>query len=206
MHSKLTFTALASSIFLLASTAMAQLIVRTPTPTPLPSSPPPLPSPSPTASPTSEVIPVVITYRDGTQAQAQIVRGIMQPVGIPPNEPVTVSLFLVSGVPGTPVALGLYDGGAFAPAAPPPTLPPMLIDPAATYPVPITTVDADRIVRFAFQSGRTLGLYRTLITVGPKQYLLRFYAVRPRPASGLSPVPSPSPTPPIVPSTPPPDG
>lgn len=205
MHCKSKWPAVVSCLLFFLSSATAQTIIRAPSPTPLPSRPPPLPSPSPTApstSATDEVIPVVITYGDGTEARVQIVRGIMEPVGIPAKKPVTVSLFLGSGVPGTPVALGLFDGGAFAPAAPPPTLPPMLIDPGATYPAPITIVDADRAVRFNFQSGLTLGLYRALVTVGPKEYLLRFYAVRPRAPSEIviiSPPPGPSP-----PNTPPP--
>jgi hypothetical protein len=221
MHRKLKWPAVVCCLLFLASPALAQLpLPRTPTPTPPPTnaaapqlsipphpSPPPLPTPSPTApssgTAVEQNIPVVITYGDGAQTRVQITRGIMQPVGIPPNQPVTVTLFLSSGIPGTLVQVGLYDGGQIAAAA--------LPSPPPTGGVPVETpltrplmVLADQTVRFNFQSGRLLGLYRALVTIGPKQYLLQFYAVKPRsvpplPGIRISPPPGPSP-----PNTPPP--
>ena len=207
MHSKLIFAALVSSISLLASTGMAQLIIHTPAPTPLPSTPPTLPSPSPAAQPisaTDEILPVVIAYGEGAEARVQITRGIMEPVGVPPNQPVTVTLYLTSGIPGSPVEVGLYDGGQISPAvsqavslpnpAPvgtPPTGDVITVDPTVAAPI---LVLADGSVRFNFRSGLTLGLYRTLVTIGPKQYLLQFYAVRPRSNADLPPLP-PTPAP-----------
>ena len=187
-----------------------------------PINPPPLPYPSPTPSPAivigssvplptprstpvpppaplEENIPVVITYQDGTETRAQITRGLMNPVGIPFDKPVTVTLFLSSGIPGTPVHVGLYDGGQIAAATdvqnginPPNTGSPIL-----TNAIPIIVIAADQTVRFNFQSGGPLGLYRVLLTIGPKQYLLQFYAVRPRGSTALPPLPTitPSPTP-----------
>lgn len=191
---------------------MAQTIIRPPDPTPLPSRPPPVPSPSPTAPPSSatdEILPVVITYGDGTETRVQITRGIMEPVGIPPNQAVTVTLYLASGIPGSPVQVGLYDGGQISPAVSPPNPAPVqtpptgggiTVDPTLAAPI---LVLADGSVRFNFQSGRTLGLYRTLVIIGPKQYLLQLYAVRPRPSSGLPPLPAVTPNPTPY-STPPP--
>jgi len=204
--------AVVSCLLFFVSSAAAQLTLPTPTPptlpspTPIPSiqSPTPTPTPQQPAANPGEFIPVVITYGDGSQTRAQITRGIMHPVGIPLNQPVTVTLFLGSGIPGTVVRIGLYDGGQVLPAVPLPSPPPVGVSPVSDT-MPLITVAADQTVRFNFQSGQLLGPYRTLVTVAGNQYLLQFYAVRPRPTSGLPPVPSPSPTPPIVPSTPPPN-
>jgi hypothetical protein len=120
---------------------------------------------------------------------------------------VTVTLFLASAAPGTPVKYGLYDGGVVAAAAlpgqdiiqgiagmfqPPDGGPPPSISPQST-------------LQFNFQAGRVLGLYRVLLTVPPKQYLLQFYAVRPRSDSVL-PLVSPLPLQTPAPSTTPPPG
>src|SRR5436190_475872 len=106
MHSKMKWPAVASCLLFLVSIAAAQLPVPTPSPlrSPTPTIPPlPTPTPVAIATPTppsvanpGEFIPVVITYGDGSQTRAQITRGIMHPVGIPANEPVTVTLFLGS--------------------------------------------------------------------------------------------------------------
>jgi hypothetical protein len=164
-------------------------------------------NPLPTPPSTDEGnIPVVITYGDGSETRVQITRGTMEPVGVPPNQPVTVTLYLASGIPGSPVQVGLFDGGQISPAVSPGV--------SAPNPPPVNSVIetdailvlADGSVRFNFRSGLTLGLYRTLVIIGPKQYLLQFYAVGPRalpapPAEiTISPPPGPSP-----PNTPPPE-
>ena len=203
MHSRSSWLAVVSYLFFLVSAAVAQL------------SGPPVPTPTatpqqPAANP-EQNIPVVITYGQGVETRVQITRGIMEPVGIPPNQPVTVTILLGSGIPGSPVQVGLYDGGQIAAAAALPSPPPIGMNPIplpTPLPtggvVPVITVAADQTVRFNFQSGQLLGLYRALVTIGPKQYLLQFYAVRPRsvpplPEIGISPPPGPSP-----PNTPPP--
>ena len=212
MHSKLKWPAVICGVLLFVSSAAAQLVPSRPSQSPTPIIPPvptPTSPPQPPAANPEQNIPVVITYGDGAQTRAQITRGIMQPVGIPPNQPVTVTLFLGSGIPSTLVRVGLYDGGQIAAAAALPSPPPIGVSPIplpTPLPiggvVPVITVETDQTVRFNFQSGRLLGLYRALVTIGPKQYLLQFYAVRPRSTSGLPPLPSPIPA--IVPSPPPP--
>jgi hypothetical protein len=170
-----------------------------PTPQPTPFRPP-IPSPTvPTVPPSNPEgsIPVVISYGQGLETRVQITHGLMEPVGIPFDKPVTVTLFLGSAIPGSPVHVGLYDGGQIAAAstAPSPDGGNSLQTPA-TAPI---LVLADQTVRFSFQSGGPLGLYRVLLTIGPKQYLLQFYAVRPRavpPLPGVTPTPSPHETPP----------
>jgi hypothetical protein len=192
MHSKLKWPAVVSCLLFFASSAAAQFTVSAPSPQPTP-----FPTPNPqactscVATPTAEeVIPVVISYGDGTEARAQVVRGLMEPVGIPANKPVTVTLFLGSGVPSTVVKVGLYDGGQFANVLTGmPNPPPNIVTDTLNQSV---TVGADQTVRFNFQAGRTLGLYRVLLTIGPKQYFLRFYAVTTRPTPGI-PLPNPPP-------------
>jgi hypothetical protein len=119
----------------------------------------------------------------------------MEPVGIPPNQPVTVTLFLGSGIPGTPVQVGLYDGGQIVPAASLPSPPPTGGAPLGVPATDAILVLADQTVRFNFQSAPLLGLYRVLVSIGPKQYLLQFYAVRPRVVAS----PLATPTPMVVP-------
>jgi hypothetical protein len=146
-----------------------------------------------------QVIPVVITYGQDLETHAQIVGNIMQPVGVPPDKSVTVTVFLTSAVPGTPIRYGLYDGGLVAAAAPPGQ--DMLAMVTLNQPVPeppgqVLNVQPPAL-QFNFQAGTMLGMYRLLLTVPPKQYLLQFYAVRPR---STLPVPSPPPV-----ETPPPN-
>lgn len=168
-----------------------------PLPSPLPS-PTPIgsiivhatPTPNPTVPTSEESIPVVITYGDGTETRVQITRGIMEPVGIPPNQPVTVTLYLASGIPGSPVQVGLYDGGQISQAVSLPNPPPV------GSITGVILVLADQTVRFNFRSGLTLGLYRTSVIIGPKEYLLQFYAAKRREVSNLFPTPPPITTPP----------
>jgi len=229
MHSRSSWLAVVSCLSFLVSSAAAQLAApAVPTPTPplanaaAPQmSIPPLPNPtirplppvpSPTPVPTNpppvnpdQSIPVAVSYGQGVETRVQIYRGIMEPVGIPPNQPVTVTLFLASGLPGTLVQLGLYDGGQVGP----PALPGQDIvnsigSSISLPPWPGPTVSTNGTLQFNFQSAPLFGLYRVLVTIGPKQYLLQFYAVRPRsvpPLPGITISPPPGPSPP---NTPPP--
>lgn len=196
--------------FALASSALGQLPIAplpspSSTPASAPTSPPsPVPqSTVPTASPpTDEPIPVVITYGDGLETRVQITGGTMEPVGVPLEQQVTVSLFFSSGIPGTPVTVGLYDGGQVKAVTAPDQQAVTVTGPALP---PILVVAADQTLRFSFQSGRLYGLYRALLTIGARQYLLQFYAARRRAGSTPLPVATPTATPTPDPySTPPP--
>jgi len=214
MPLKLALASLGFVLFLLTGKLAAQLPVPLPSPTPLPTPTPtgaiaiqatPTPASAQPGATPGAFIPVVITYGDGSQTRAQITQGIMHPVGIPPNQPVTVTLFLGSGIPGTLVKIGLYDGGQVNPvpalASPPPlpSPPPNGSNPASSPISAPILLQADGTARFNFQSGATLGLYRTLLTIGPAQYFLQFYASKPRAVS----LPVRIPTPPTI-TTPPP--
>src|ERR1700719_2326020 len=109
MHSRMRWPAVVSSLLFLVSSAAAQLaapaasIPPLPNPTIHPLPPVPSPTPVPTNPPPvnpDQSIPVVITYGEGVQTQVQITRGIMAPVGIQPNQPIPVTLFLGSSLPG----------------------------------------------------------------------------------------------------------
>lgn len=162
-------------------------------PPPAPTIPPVLPTPPPVNS--EESIPVVIDYGQGHQTRASINRGVMEPVGVPKAQSVTVTLFLPSTYAGQIVSLGLYDGGEVGGAAAPGS---------AMVAFQAIAVPADGVVQFNFKAGHILGLYRVLITIGPAQYLLQFYAVTPRPTSGLPPLPSATVSPHGTPNPPPP--
>ena len=135
----------------------------------------------------TESIPVVINYGQGEATRVSINRGVMEPVGVLPTQSVTVTVSFPVSRAGAQVNLGLYDGGQVGVEARPST--PII---ALTA---ILIVATDGTVRFNFQAGRTLGLYRVLMTVGSGQYLLRFYAGSPNKVQ----VPLPTPPPPALP-------
>ena len=176
-----------------------------PTRTPIPTeSPPAIPSATPISTPTpppipdgpvlDEAIPIVISYGEGVETKAVINGGVMRPLGVPPDQSVTVTIFLSSAVPGTPVTLGLYDGGLVAPVAEPGTRNggTELLTQVLTV---VRAATGEATVQFNFQAGKTLGLYRVLLTVPRKQYLLQFCAVRPRAVPSLPELASPPPLP-----------
>lgn len=156
-----------------------------PLPTPVPSVPP-TPAPSPGINP-EESIPVVIRYGQNQETRVQVYRGLMEPAGVPAAQGVTVTVLLPATYAGQIVRLGLYDGGQVWGVA----LPGQDINDRIDLRALLAAADGS--VRFNFKAGATFGLYRVLVTVGPAQFLLQFYAVRPRPTS--DPVPTPNPPP-----------
>jgi hypothetical protein len=194
MHSRSNWPPLAAGIFLIWPVAVQALEPLPPLPTPTPTAPPLIlvdPLPTPSVNP-DESIPVVISYGQNQETRARVYRGVMDPVGMRPNQIVTVTLLLPKSVAGMDVALGLYDGGQIGQAAVPNT---SIIALTA-----LLHAAADGTVQFNFQAGQTLGLYRLQLTVGPFQSLLQFYVGRPRSTSGPTPLPSPSVNPPPLPT------
>lgn len=157
--------------------------VEIPLPVPAPTVTP-VPTPTPPPNP-EESIPVVISYGQEQETRVQVYRGLMEPAGVPAAQSVTVTLLLSSAYAGQIVKLGLYDGGQVGAVA----LPGQDIITFGDPGVPLPVVSTDGTVQFNFKAGRTLGLYRLLVTVGPAQFLLQFYAVKPRSTSGLPPLP-----------------
>lgn len=200
MHSRSNWLALAFGIFFLISSVAVEatnplppLPLPTPPPTPTPPAqiivnPPPLPSVNP-----EESFPVVISYGQNQETRARIYRGVMDPVGMPPSQIVTATVFFPVNRAGQPVRFGLYDGGQIATS----------VAGGFTPNIEGALVSVDGTLQFNFQAGPTLGLYRLLVTVGAGQYLLQFYAANPRSGSGLTPRPSPSVYPPPLPTPPP---
>ena len=187
MHSKrirLKLFACLSSLLLLS---LMGLLATTPLPTP---TPPVVIEPLPTP-PGEESLPVVINYGQGETTRVSIYRGLMEPVGVLPNQVVTVTISFPTSMAGAPVKLGLYDGGAAGPAP----LPGQDIFTISSPPLPIPPVAVNGSLQFNFQAGRILGLYRVQMNVGSGQYLLRFYAGSPSKLQVPRPTPYPTPTP-----------
>ncbi len=131
---------------------------------------PPTPAPAPSVNP-NESLPVAINYGQGQARQVNMYHGTMEPVGLLPNQSVNVTVALPTTTAGATVQLGPLDGGRIGSPAPPGT---EIVTSTITLDVPATGA-----VQFNFQTNRTPGLYRVLMTVGGKQYLLQFYAARP---------------------------
>lgn len=194
------FSSIRCSVFvaslLLASVhlALAQLQpMSTPTPPPQIT-----PAPTPDVNP-HDLIPVVIHYGEGQEARARIYQGVMEPIGLLASQIVTVTILLPPNRAGQPVLAGLYDGGQVGLVGSPADNI-SINDPG----IPLPNVSADGTVQFNFQAAQTLGLYRLLMTIGPRQYLLQFYAGRPRDAAIPGPndtvLPTPPPSPPPSPT------
>lgn len=127
-----------------------------------------------------ESIPVVIRNGEGQELQTRIYRGVMDPVGMRPQQVVTATLLLPSSWAGQQVRLGLYDGGIVAASAVEKIIDPPVL-PGDIGGLVTLSVSANGTAEFNFQAGPTLGLYRLMVTVGPGQYLLQFYV---KPAIG----------------------
>ena len=181
MQSSSIRCALFAALFSLASVHLA-LAQSQPTPPPTP--PPQITPPSTPSLNSDESIPVVIHYGEGQETRATVFRGVMDPAGLFQNQLVNVTLLLPPTRAGEPVSFGLYDGGQLS-------VPDVIELNDGVLPL---KVSVDGSVRFNFRAGRILGLYRLLVTVGPAQYLLQFYAVQ-RPTGVPLPVPTPTPNP-----------
>ena len=150
-----------------------------------------------------------MTYGEGLETRADIIQGLMLPVGVPRQKSVTVSLFLPATYAGQVVKLAAYDGGLVGAAVSPgvPIAPPGTRTGGIEALTFLLNVARDGTVHFSFESGALYGRYRVGVAVGPERYLLQFQAVKPRPLpysiSAPPPPATPSPTPVVLP--PPPD-
>jgi len=82
--------------------------------------------------------------------------GILQPVGLQPNEQIVVTINVTENRAGLPVAFALLDGGQIFADKP-------------------LLIDHHGLVEFAFEGGNAPGLYRVWVSVGAEKYMLQFY-------------------------------
>jgi hypothetical protein len=107
--------------------------------------------------------PIEMVVNAGTNGERQRAShdGVMEAVGLWPNEQIAITLTGSSFRAKDPVGIAPLDGGEI-------------------FADPDLSVAGDGTVAFAFQGGRTPGLYRVVITVGPEQYQLQLYVARPQ--------------------------
>lgn len=87
--------------------------------------------------------------------------GIMEPIGLLPDEQITITLIVSSNWANYPVGIAPLDGGEiFAPAS--------------------LSVASNGTVNFNFKGESTPGHYRVLVTIASEQYELRLYAATSR--------------------------
>lgn len=102
---------------------------------------------------------MVVDYGEGKQKQREIRRGLVDPVGLPVNRRVSITLKFSAARAGQQIGLSLLDGGQLHLQQPP-------------------TIRADGTVTFGFTPGSTPGLYRLQVN-GGEQHELRLYAFDP---------------------------
>ena len=87
--------------------------------------------------------------------------GIMDPIGLRPDERIAITLNVSSNWANSPVGIAPLDGGeVFAPGD-------------QLY------VASDGTIDFSFKGGTTPGLYRILVTIASEQYQLQLYVPKP---------------------------
>jgi hypothetical protein len=86
--------------------------------------------------------------------------GIMDPIGLRPDEQIEITLNVPSNWANSPVGIAPLDGGE-------------------VFGFENLHIDNNGTVSFAFKGGTTPGLYRVLVTIGPEQYQFQFYVPKP---------------------------
>jgi hypothetical protein len=86
--------------------------------------------------------------------------GIMDPVGLRPNEQATITLSVPTSWVSSPVGIAPLDGGE-------------------VFGFENLLVGTDGRVSFGFKPGSTTGLYRVIVTIGGERYELQLYLPRP---------------------------
>jgi hypothetical protein len=113
-------------------------------------------------------IPIEMVVTGGTTEGVETSHhGMMDLVGLRPNEQIAVTLNVPTSWGGNPVGIAPLDGGVVAPEG--------------------VEVKGDGSVNFTFEGGDTPGLYRVLVTIGGDEYQLQFYVVKPTHLEGLCP-------------------
>lgn len=86
--------------------------------------------------------------------------GILDPVGLRPNERATITLSVPDNWANYPVGIAPLDGGE-------------------VFGFENLQVTAGGTARFGFKPGNTPGLYRVVVTIGGERYQLQLYLPRP---------------------------
>jgi hypothetical protein len=113
-----------------------------------------------------EPLQMIVVYGLGQPKHRESHHGVMEPVGLPANQPVAITLQFLRTRAGSAVTIGRLDGGEIDLAGP-------------------VTISSDGRILFHFQAGGVPGLYRLLVQ-GSQQYQISLYAVdlnRPAPTS-----------------------
>jgi hypothetical protein len=146
---------------------------------------------------------MVVNYGEEQEISVGINGGVMDPVGLVPEQVATMTITFPRSWAGMPVTLGRLDGGVvdvptYGASASVEILPVEGLDAG----IPLYRVPVDGAFQFTFQSDATSGVYRVMMSVGTTEYLLRFYAGPSR--LDVGGVPAQTPAPPVT-TTPPPN-
>ena len=146
--------------------------------------------------PIDEPQEMTVDYGEDQVSSVSINSGVMDPVGLLPDQVATVTLAFPRSWAGMPVTLGRLDGGEIdvpttAASGSVEKLPAEGLDEA----IPLYRIPFGGAFQFSFQAGATRGLYRVMMSVGTTEYLLRFYAGPSRLDVGAVPARPPEPQP-----------
>ena len=115
-----------------------------------------------------EPLQMIVDYGQGNLKRRVTHGGVMEPIGVPANQQVAITLQFLRKRAGRAVTIGRLDGGEIDLQGP-------------------ATISADGSVLFHFQAGAAPGVYRLLVQ-GPEQYQISLYAVDPnRPTRAPNP-------------------
>lgn len=106
-----------------------------------------------------EPLQMVVDYGQGPPKRRQSRHGVMEPVGLPIGQQVSITLKFLPTRAGQKIAVSTLDGGKLVLEQP-------------------TTIAVDGTAMFRFTAGATPGLYR-LQVYGTEPYELRLYAFDP---------------------------
>jgi hypothetical protein len=106
-----------------------------------------------------EPLQMIVDYGQASPRPRESLRGVMEPVGLPANQQVTITLQFLRKRAGSAVTIGRLDGGEIDLQGP-------------------VTVSSDGTVVFHFFAGGAPGFYRLLVQ-GAQQYQISLYAIDP---------------------------
>ena len=107
-----------------------------------------------------DVLQVTIGSASGNERHPLSRGGVVDRVGLRPDQLVPIALQLPTSYAGRPVAIGPLDGGQLIANE-------------------NLSVSVEGRVQVSFQAGHSLGLYRLLAQIGTEQYVLQFYVFDP---------------------------